>query len=388
MELHLADKVERLELSATDEVDNIVKRMKQEGVTDIIPFGGGEPCFNTPENIVRAAQLALERGKTKYEPTNGDPELRDLIAKKFQKENGIQVSSEDIIVTPGGKFAIYLVFQALLSQGDQVMVLDPAWVSYQSMVQMAGGTTIHIPSTAENGFRPDIDLIKRTLTPRVKVVVINTPCNPTGAVYDRSTIREIVELARSNGSLVLCDEVYEYLLYEGQHYSAASEFDNVITVNAFSKSHAMTGWRLGYVTGPKAILEGMVKVYQHSATCVTAFAQAGAIEALKNDESKRASQAMAKGYRERRDLMVRLLQESKHFDCFVPEGAFYTFPSYKVNIPGVDLANLLLAKAHVATVPGSAFGACGEGYLRLCYSTSKENIVEGIKRINETLDRI
>jgi len=388
MEIHLAEKVEKLELSATDEVDNIVKRMKQEGVTDIIPFGGGEPCFDTPSNIVRAAQRAIEQGKTKYEPTIGDPELRDLIANKFRNENGIPVISDNIIVTPGGKFAIYLAFQALLSPGDQVLILDPAWVSYKSMAQMSSANTIHIPSLAVDNFQPDIDLVKKSINPRVKIVVINTPCNPTGAVFDRSTIRQIVELAKANGSLVLCDEVYEYLLYEGQHYSAAADFDNVITVNAFSKSHAMTGWRLGYVTGPKAALEGMVKVYQHSATCVTAFAQAGAIEALKSEESKKASQAMVKGYRERRDLIVKLLQESKHFDCFVPEGAFYVFPSYKAKMPGLDLANLLLKKAHVATVPGSAFGTCGEGHLRLCYSTSLENIVEGVRRINATLDEL
>jgi aspartate aminotransferase len=388
MEIHLAEKVEKLELSATDEVDNVVKRMKQEGITDIIPFGGGEPCFDTPANIVRAAQRAVEQGKTKYEPTTGDPELRDLIANKFRNENGIPVTSDDIVVTPGGKFAIYLAFQALLSPGDQVMLLDPAWVSYKSMAQMASAGTIHIPSLSVNNFQPDIDLVKKSINPSVKIVVINTPNNPTGAVFDKTTIRQIVELAKANGSLVLCDEVYEYLLYEGQHYSAASEYDNVITVNSFSKSHAMTGWRLGYVTGPQTALEGMIKVYQHSATCVTAFAQAGAIEALKNDESKRASQAMVKGYRDRRDLIVKLLQESKHFDCFNPEGAFYVFPSYKVKMPGLDLANLLLSRAHVATVPGSAFGTCGEGHLRLCYSTSLENIIEGVRRINATLDEI
>lgn len=388
MEIHLAEKVDKLELSATDEVDNIVKRMKQEGITDIIPFGGGEPCFDTPANIVRAAQLAIEQGKTKYEPTTGDPELRHLIANKFQNENGILATSDDIIVTPGGKFAIYLAFQALLSPGDQVMMLDPAWVSYKSMAQMASAGTIHIPSLSVNGFQPDIDLVKKSINPRVKIVVVNTPNNPTGAVFNKSAIQQIAEIAKANGSLLLCDEVYEYLLYEGQHYSAASEFDNVITVNSFSKSHAMTGWRLGYVTGPHTALEGMIKVYQHSATCVTAFAQAGAIEALSNVESKRASQAMVRGYRERRDLIVKLLRESKHFDCFNPEGAFYVFPSYRVNMPGLDLANLLLREAHVATVPGSAFGQSGEGHLRLCYSTSLENITEGVRRINGTLDEL
>ncbi|MFN2145288.1 MAG: pyridoxal phosphate-dependent aminotransferase [Anaerolineales bacterium] len=387
MTYRLAEKVTTLELSATDEVDNIVKRMKQDGVSDIISFGGGEPCFDTPENIKRAANQALLDGKTKYEPTTGDVELREQISLKFKRDNGMKVDPEDIIVTPGAKFAVYLAFQALLEPGDQVMVLDPAWVSYQSMAHVAGAGTVHIPSYAKGGFQPDLDRIKQSLNRNVRVIVVNSPCNPTGAVYDRATLKAIAELAARNGTLLLCDEIYEYLIYEGSHYSPASEYENIITVNGFSKSHAMTGWRLGYVTGPKEVLEGMVKIYQHSATCVTAFAQAGAIEALKNEVSKQESDQMVKGYKERCELTMEKIEASPYLDSFYPQGAFYVFPSYQAEMASLKLANLLLSEAHVATVPGSAFGECGEGYLRLSYSTSKENIVEGLKRIDSVLEK-
>jgi len=383
----LSQKVNTLELSATDEVDNVVKRMQRAGVNDIISFGGGEPCFDTPDNIKLAAQNALDAGKTKYEPTSGDFELKEEISKKLERENQVKVDPEDIIVTPGGKFAVYLAFQALLEPGDQVMILDPAWVSYKSMAHVAGASTVQVPSYIENGFQPDLSAVRSALNKNVRIIVVNSPCNPTGAVYEKATLQAITEMADANGSLVLCDEVYEYLLYEGEHYSPASEFGNVITVNSFSKSYAMTGWRLGYVTAPKEILDGMVKVYQHSATCVTAFAQAGAIEALRNAESKTASQAMMQGYRERRDLIMDQIEASEYFDCFRPQGTFYVFPSYKMKKPSLDMANLLLKEAHVATVPGSAFGECGEGYLRLSYSTSKENIVEAFERINAMLEK-
>jgi aspartate aminotransferase len=377
----IAAKVANLELSATDEVDNIVKRMQQAGIQGIISLGGGEPCFDTPENIKQAAYRALVTGKTKYEPTSGDYQLRVEISKKLERENRIRTGPDDIIVTPGGKFAVYLAFQAVLEPGDRVMLLEPAWVSYKSMAQLAGAEVLTVECRADNGFVPDLDVLRAAMDRSVRFIVISSPCNPTGAVYDRATMRGIAEIAQEFGALVLSDEVYEYLLYEGEQYSPASEYENVVTVNSFSKSYAMTGWRLGYVTAPRAVLDGMIKIYQHSATCVTAFAQAGAIEALTNPESQRASRQMMAGYRERRDLTMQLLNGSEFLDCVPPQGAFYCFPSYRLEIPSLQFATELLEEAHVATVPGSAFGQCGEGYLRLCYSTSKENLVQAFDRI-------
>jgi aspartate aminotransferase len=381
MTYKVADKVANLELSATDEVDNIVKRMRRAGVDDIISLGGGEPCFDTPQNIKDAALRALMEGKTKYEPTTGDHELREAIAHKLQQENGIPASAGDIIVTPGGKFAIYLAFQAVLEPGDRVVVLEPAWVSYKSMAQLAGAELVTVGCSAANGFLPDLDEVEAAMDGPVKFIVISSPCNPTGMVYDGAIVRRMAEIAQRHGALLLSDEVYEYMVYEGEHYSPGSEFDNVVTVNGFSKSYAMTGWRLGYVTAPGEILDGMIKIYQHSATCVTAFAQAGAIEALTSTESRDASQQMMTGYRERCEQMVSLLERSEFFDCVPPQGAFYCFPSYKLEKPSLELATELLEEVHVATVPGSAFGQCGEGFLRLCYSTSMDNIVEAMHRM-------
>ena len=381
MAYKVASKVANLELSATDEVDNIVKRMRRAGIDDIISLGGGEPCCDTPQNIKDAALEALEAGKTKYEPTTGDHELRAAIAQKLQQENGIEAGAGDIIVSPGGKFAIYLAFQAMLEPGDRVVVLEPAWVSYKSMAQLAGAVLVTVDCSAPDQFLPDLDAVEAAMDERVKFIVVSSPCNPTGMVYDPATVRGIAEIARRYGALLLSDEVYEYMVYEGRHYSPASEFDNVVTVNGFSKSYAMTGWRLGYVTAPSEVLDGMIKIYQHSATCVNAFAQAGAIEALTSQESRRASEQMMAGYQERCELMTDLLNRSEFFDCVPPQGAFYCFPSYKLDKPSLELATELLEEAHVATVPGSAFGSCGEGFLRLCYSTSMDNIAEAMDRM-------
>lgn len=382
----LGDRVASLELSATDEIDNIVRRMKRKGITDIISLGGGEPCFDTPSNVREAVERALMEGKTKYEPTTGDPDLRQLLSDKFRGENGIDVGPDEIIVTPGGKFAIYLTLQALLEPGDSVMLLEPAWVSYKSMAQLAGANVVTVECSEANGFVPSLDDVEEAMEDSVRAIVVNSPSNPTGAVYDTATLRGIVEIAGQHDALVIADEVYEYMVYRGSHYSPASEFENVVTVNSFSKSYAMTGWRLGYVTGPKELLDGMVKIYQHSATCVTSFAQAGAVEALSSDVSGQASAAMMEGYEERRNLITELIDRSKYFDAVPPDGAFYIFPSYELDMPSLDVAKGLLEEAHVATVPGSAFGESGEGYLRLCYSTSKENIVEAMERMNQFIE--
>ena len=382
----LSRRIAILAPSATEEVDNEVKRLQRGGITDIISLGVGEPCFDTPEHIKKAAWEALKAGKTKYEPTAGDYELREEICKKLKRENGINAKAEDIIVTAGAKFAIFLAFQAVLEEKDQLMILDPAWVTYEPAAKIAGASVVRVPCREEDGFQPDIGRVKEAMDGSIKMVVVNSPCNPTGAVYAPSTIREIVKLARDNGTLVLSDECYEYLIYEGEHYSPASEFDNVITVNAFSKSYAMTGWRLGYVTGPREVLEGMLKIYQHSTSCVTAFAQAGAIEALRSEESRQAVKRMVEGYKERRAVMLRLIQQSEFFDLSVePQGAFYCFPSYRLKKSSVEFAKELLEEVHVATVPGAAFGECGEGHLRLSYATSVENIVEAFERIESYL---
>jgi len=382
MKLSLNPYVKHLEESATEVVDNEIKRMRREGINDIVSLGVGEPYFDTPLVIKEAAKQALDMGITKYQPTLGDYELRKAISQKFLLDNEIKAGVEDIIVTPGAKFAIYLAFQSLIEVGDKVMVLDPSWVSHTSIPLMLGATLVRIPTIESEGFQPDINAIELAMKGDIKCMIINSPCNPTGAVYPKSTIRQIVEIANKEGVLVLSDEIYEDIIYEGEHYSPASEFDNVITVNGFSKSFAMTGWRLGYVTGPKQLLDEMIKVYQHSASCVTSFSQAGALEALVNKKCKEATKSMVLQFRHNRKVMMDFLDQSEHFTCSTPDGAFYCFVRYSLPKKSLDLAKELLEKIHVATVPGKAFGDCGENHLRLSYATSEKNLIEGLDRIS------
>jgi len=378
----LSEVIANLEHSATEEVDNLVKKMRQQGVTDIVSLGVGEPCFDTPDNIKKAACEALMAGDTKYQPTAGSYVLREEISRKFKRENGIEAGVDDIIVTTGGKFGIFLAFLAVLQKRDSVMILDPAWVTYEPAARIAGAGIVRVPARETDGFQPDLKVIQKAMKKSVKLIVINSPCNPTGAVFPKATIRKIVEMARDHGAMVLSDEIYEYQIYEGEHYSPGSEYDNVITVNGFAKSHAMTGWRLGYVTGPKEVLEGMIKIYQHSVSCVTSFAQAGAVEALRSEASRTAAKQMVEGYRERRALMMRQIEASDFLECKrAPQGAFYFFPSYKMRKSSVRLSKTLLEEVHVATVPGAAFGECGEGHLRLSYATSMEAISEAFDRM-------
>lgn len=382
MARELSRKVEELRPSATEEVDNEVKRLRREGVDDLLSLAVGEPCFDTPDAIKRAACHALMTGKTKYEPTAGDFTLREAICDKLKRENGIVARSEDIVVTAGAKFSIYLAFQAILSPGDRVILFDPAWVSYGPAAELAGAKVTWVPTREEDGYQPDLDALRAAMDASVKIVVLNSPNNPTGAVYPEATIREITEIADRHGAFVLSDEIYEHLIYGGKHYSPGRDFSNVITINGFSKAYAMTGWRLGYAAAPPAIVEGMLKVYQHSTSCVTSFAQAGAIEALTGDGSCEAVARMVKGYRERREAMLEALRRSEFLTLDAePAGAFYAFPRYRSALRSLEIAKRLLQECHVATVPGKAFGPSGEGHLRLAYAAKLDSIVDAFERM-------
>ena len=383
MEQHrLADVIVELEASATEAVDSAVKNMRRHGVDDIISLGVGEPCFDTPDNIKKAAVKALMEGETKYQPTAGAFPLREAICKKLKRENSIQAVPENIVVTAGGKFSIYLAFTAMLQKGDKVVLLDPAWVSYEAAALMNGAQVIRVPSLASNGFAPDLDKIEYLMDDTVKIIVVNSPCNPSGSVFTAETLRQLARIADKYGALLMSDEVYEYQIYGQEHYSPASEFENIITVNAFSKSYAMTGWRLGYSVAPADIVEGMLKIYSHSTSSVTSFAQWGAIEALEGSASPAAVKKMQLAYTENRDLMIELIHKSAYLNLErEPEGAFYCFPSYRFDMGSVDLATRLLEKYHVATVPGIAFGQCGEGFLRLSYATDRKSLEEGMARM-------
>src|SRR3990170_1096572 len=383
MKMTLAPRVDHLEASATEELENAVKRMQVSGVDDILSLGVGEPCFDTPRNIVLAAQEALSQGVTKYQPTAGAPELREAIANKLRSQNRIPVGVDEVLVTPGAKFAVYLAFQAVLEPGDSVLLLDPSWVSYADIATLMGAGVVRVETKEMEGYQPDPEAVHRAWGDHVRLVVVNSPCNPTGAAYDKTSIRAIAELALTRGAYLLSDEIYERLLFEGEPYSPASEFSHVITVNGFSKTYAMTGWRLGYVTAPREVLQGMLKLCQHSTSCVTAFAQAGAVAALRAEESEAAVREMLDGYRRRRAKMLDVLSRSESLHCREAQGAFYCFASYDFDRQSVQLARALLEHVHVATVPGAAFGPCGENHLRLSYAGSEDVIGEALSRIED-----
>jgi aspartate aminotransferase len=371
-----------LEESATEIVDNQIKQMKRAGIKDIISLGVGEPYFDTPKMIKDAAKKALDLGMTKYQPTFGNYELREAIQNKLLVKNSIKCDVEDIMVTPGAKFAIFLALQSILQPSDEVIVLDPCWVSHSSIPLLFGAKLIRIPTIEGEGYQPNLEAISKSISKKTSCIIVNSPCNPTGAVYPKSVMQKITEIAFDAGAMILSDEIYEDLVYGTECYSPGSEFENVITVNGFSKSYAMTGWRLGYVTAPKSIMEEMNKIYQHSVSCVTSFAQAGALEALQNPEASLVARKMIEQFAQNRKIITQFIEESPYISCVPPMGAFYCFAKYSLPIPSIDIASELLSEFHLATVPGIAFGECGEFHLRLSYATSEENLIEGLRRIN------
>jgi len=381
MTTNLASAIQKLAPSATLAMSQAVRSLRDQGVDDIIGFDAGQPSFDTPANITAAAVAALRKGDTRYVSAIGIADLRAAISEKLHVENHITAHPESVLVTPGAKCAIFLAFRALLEPGTKAMLLDPAWVSYEPAAKAMGAEVTRIPCSPNDGYQPDPDFISHYIDSSIRLIVLNSPCNPTGAVYEKERIRRIVSEARAHDITVVCDEIYESLIYDGQHYSPASDFDNVITVNGFSKAFSMTGWRLGYVVGPKDILDAMQLILQHSITCVTPFAQAGGVAALSDRASNELMGKMRDAYKRNRDLIVETTMRSEHFRCIPPAGTFYAFPSYEIAAASVDVSLALLHRAHVATVPGSAFGAVGEGSLRISFAGTYSEVEEGLHRM-------
>jgi aspartate aminotransferase len=376
----VSTRIQRVPQSATMEMADVAARLKHEG-RDVISFSLGEPDFETPENIKNAAKVALDRGETHYTQGSGIIELREAIAHKLNADNKLDVTSDDLLVTTGAKQAIFEAICTLVDEGDEVLLFDPAWVSYRAIVLFAGGKPIMVPVSERNGFLPaEVD---NHITKRTKLIVLNSPCNPTGAVYDKNVIKNIAELAEENDIFVISDEVYEKIIYDARHRSIGALIPELtITVNGFSKAYAMTGWRLGYATAPRSILKGMLKIQQHSVSNATSFAQRAGVEALNGDQS--AVHAMVAEFQMRRDLMVERLARIG-IECALPQGAFYAFANVAPFGNSTQVAERLLQDALVAVTPGSAFGLNGEGYIRLSYATGRDNIVKGIQRIETSL---
>lgn len=378
-----AKRLQDITESATLRISNLASELKSQG-KDIISFSLGEPDFTTPLHIIEAAKASLERGETHYTPSPGIPELRRAIAEKLKKDNKIETKPGNIIVTPGAKQAIFEVMLSVLQEGDDAIIFDPAWVSYDPCVKLAGARTIWAPTQRDKDFTPVG--VEEFITKKTKLIVINSPCNPTGGVYGRETLKEIADIAIDKNIFVLSDEIYEKIIYDKEHISIGSMDgmqDLTITVNGFSKAYAMTGWRLGYVSAPKEIYEQMLKLHSHSVSQATSFVQYAGLAALQGDQTPVA--AMVREFRARRDLLVRGLNKLG-IKCARPDGAFYAFADVSEYGSGEAIAELLLNKVFVATTPGSAFGEAGNDFIRISYATSQERIKEALRRMEAVLE--
>lgn len=392
--MHISSRLDAIAPSATMAIDARQKAMKREGKA-VISFGAGEPDFPTPDPIAQAGARAIEEGYTKYTAVTGIPELREAIAQRLRDDLSISYSPEQIVVTNGAKEALYNAFQALLNPGDEVIIPAPYWVSYEAQVLLAAGKPVIVPTAEENNFKLGPEALQAHLTPRTRLLVLNTPCNPTGAVYTVEELRALSAVLRDTGAGVITDEIYQRISYNGPSPSfvaAVPDFmDRTILINGASKAYSMTGWRIGFAAGPLEAIKAMSSVQSHSTSNAASISQYAALEAFRGPQQ--AVDRMAEAFRERRDVIVSLLNEIPGVRCATPDGAFYVFP----NVTGVlgkrlggkqiasslDLATHLLESALVATVPGEAFGT--PGYLRLSYACGMSTIREGIARLKAAL---
>lgn len=358
----------------------------------LIHFELGEPDFDTPEHIKEAAKKALDEGYTHYAPNAGLLELREAIAEKLKRENNIDVDPlTQICVTAGSQEAAFLAIMCTIDNGDEVLITDPSYYTYRNCVEMAGGKPVFVPLKEEDNFRLNPENIERKITPRSKMIIINSPCNPTGGVITKDDLEAIDEIAIKHDLLVLSDEIYEKIVYNGQkHFSIAAlsrEPDRILTVNGFSKAYAMTGWRVGYIVASKNIIPEVVKMQQSAMSSVTTFAQKGAIAALRGPQDPLLN--MIKEFERRREAIINGLKEIEGFFVDKPKGAFYAFVNVKkLGKSSLQISDFLLKEAKVVTTPGIAFGTNGEGYIRISYATSIENIKEGIYRIKKAIEKL
>ena len=372
--------------------------MKQKGI-DVVGFGAGEPDFDTPEHIRKAAKDALDLGKTRYTPAAGMPELRQAICDKLKRDNGLDYVPQQIVVSNGAKHSLFNSFQALLEEGDEVIVPGPYWVSYPEIVRMAGGVPVIVEGREENNFKPTIDDFRAAVTDKTRAVVINSPNNPNGFVFTREELQAIGDLAIEKDLSIVSDEIYEFLVYDGaEHISIASLSPEIkertIVINGMSKAYAMTGWRIGYTASPLNAAKAMTNFQSHSTSCPNSIAQYAALTALSGPDDQLKS--MVAEFDRRRRRIVELINEIPGLSCKPPKGAFYVM----MNIGGVfgkryngapivdsmSFTQLLLDNSHVAVVPGAGFGA--DAYVRLSYATSMENIEKGLARIKEFVGKL
>ncbi|MEA4877648.1 MULTISPECIES: pyridoxal phosphate-dependent aminotransferase [Bacteria] len=391
----LSNLVSGIKPSPTEETSFLANSLKRKGI-DIISFAQGEPDFDTPDYIKKAAIKAIDEGFTKYTDVPGIWELREAVVEKLKRRNNLDYDVNEILVGNGGKQLLYEAFATLCDPGDEVIIPTPCYVSYVDQIRLTGARPVFMPTREENKFRPCLEEVKKVWNPKVKVFVLNSPCNPTGAVFEEKEMRKIMDFLIARGTFVVTDEVYEYLLYNGTEHTSPASLDKkyrpwCVLVNSVSKTYAMTGWRVGYAAGPKEIIKGMNSLQGHLTGNVNSIAQKAVVEALSGPQND--IDFMVEKYAERKDYIVSRINSIEGLSCVNPDGAFYIFANVKKMFGKCfqgekiendrDVAKFFLNAAHVAVVPGVAFGY--EGYVRFVFAKSLETIREGLDRIEEAM---
>ena len=390
MTLALAERISLISVSSTMKVAADADRLRREGA-DVVDFGAGEPDFPTPENVKNAAIEALHQNFTKYTNTGGTEELKQTICDSHKRDYGTSYNTKECIATVGGKHAIFNVTQALVDPGDEVIIPVPYWVTYKDVVNYAGGKCVFVATDEAKGFTLTASMIERALTPKTKIIILNSPSNPSGAIFDRGEMERIVAIAKDRGVWVMTDECYHRFMYEGEPHSLASlpgVKDTVLIAGSLSKTYAMTGWRIGFVLGPAPVVAGIGKLQSHATSNPTSFAQKGAIEALRGPQDSVA--VMLAEYKKRRDYVIGRLRAMKGVTAQMPQGAFYAYPNVSAAFTNgiansLQFAEKLLAEEFVAVVPGEAFGT--NDHIRISYATSMKELERGLDRLERFIGK-
>lgn len=386
--MKLAKRVSALTPSSTLEITAKAQALKAEG-HDVIALGAGEPDFNTPEHIMNAAHQAMLEGHTKYTPTGGLARLKQEIVKKFERDQHITYHPSEIIVCNGAKHALYTLFQVLLDEGDEVIIPTPYWVSYPEQVKLAGGEPVYVEGLEENNYKITPEQLRKVITDKTKAVIVNSPSNPTGMIYSKEELQQLGEVCLEHNILIVSDEIYEKLIYGDAEYTSIAQLSNelkeqTIIINGVSKSHSMTGWRIGYAAGNKQLIKAMTNLASHSTSNPTSIAQYGTIAAYAGPQEP--VEVMRKAFEERLNIIYNKLIQIPGFTCIKPQGAFYLFPNVKeaVALAGYNTvdewATALLEEEKVALVPGTGFGAPNN--VRLSYATSLDQLEKALERIH------
>lgn len=394
MKINLSNRVKAIKPSPTLAVSNLAAQLKAQG-KDIIGLGAGEPDFDTPDHIKQFAIDAINNGDTKYTAVDGTPALKQAIIKKFKNDNDLNYEADQILVSSGGKQSFYNLCQAFLDKGDEVIIPAPYWVSYPDMVILANATPVIAQTGIETNFKITPELLEQSITDKTKVIVLNSPSNPTGVAYSKAELTALAQvILKYPNILVATDDMYEHILWTEESFNniltACPElYDQCIVLNGVSKAYSMTGWRIGYCAGPAELIKAMKKIQSQSTSNPSSVSQAAATEALNGDQE--CVQTMLVSFKERHDYVLKTLNSIKHIECIPSDGTFYAFPKIQSFIDAnpdvnsdVDVANLLLDKVGVAIVPGSAFGA--DGYMRISFATSMENLEKALTRIKSVFE--